>query len=62
MLPGLIGLAVGFGDLSVIPPILVVNALVLIVVVEMLRRQSTNAESAADGQAATGQHDGGTGA
>ncbi len=61
LLPGLIGLAVGFGDLSVIPPILVVNALVLIAVVEMLRRQSTNAGSAADSQAAMGQHDGGTG-
>jgi fucose permease len=61
LLPSLIGLAVGFGDLSVIPPILVVNALVLIAVVEMLRRQSANAASADHSQAAMVQHDGGTG-
>lgn len=60
LLPSLIGLAVGFRSLSVIPPILVVNALVLIAVVEMLRRQSTNAASAAGGQASMGRHDGGT--
>lgn len=49
LVPSLIGLAVGLGGLSVIPPILVVNALALIAVVEMLRIQSTNAESAAKG-------------
>ncbi len=45
LIPSLIGLAVGFGGLVVIPPILVVNSLALVAVVEMLRRQSANAES-----------------
>lgn len=61
LLPGLMGLAVGLVGLSVIPPILVVNALALIAVVEMLRRQSTNAQSTVGGQASTALPDGGSG-
>ena len=52
LLPSLIGLAVGLGGLSVIPPILVANALAMIGVVEMLRKQSAIAKSAADSQTA----------
>ena len=40
VLPGLIGFAVGRSSLAVIPPLLVINALVLWVTIEMLRRQS----------------------
>ena len=40
VLPGVIGFAVGRSGLAVIPPLLVINALVLWVTIEMLRRQS----------------------
>jgi fucose permease len=40
VLPGLIGFAVGRSGLAVIPPLLVINSLVLWVTIEMLRRQS----------------------
>jgi fucose permease len=40
VLPGGIGFAVGRSGLAVIPPLLVINALVLWVTIEMLRRQS----------------------
>ena len=43
VLPGLIGLVVGYGGLDVIPPLLVANALALWLAIEMLRRQSPRA-------------------
>jgi fucose permease len=47
VVPGLIGLAVGRAGLGVIPPLLVVNALVLWAAIEMLRRQSPEAARSA---------------
>ena len=41
LIPGLMGLAVGFADLAVLPPILVANSLVLLAAIEMLRRQTS---------------------
>ena len=46
LLPSMMGLAVGLIGLAVIPPILFVNAIALIVVVEILRKVSTDAEDA----------------
>lgn len=39
LLPGLMGLAIGLQGLSVLPPLLVFNALVLLAAIEMLHRQ-----------------------
>ena len=47
VLPGLIGLAVGSASLAVIPPLLVANAFVLWVAIEMLRRESPRAAAQA---------------
>jgi len=44
LLPGFMGLAVGLQSLSILPPLLVVNALVLLAAIEILRRYA-NAES-----------------
>ena len=52
ILPSLMGLAVGLVGLSVIPPLLVVNAIALLVVVEMLRKVSADAEATVDDGAA----------
>jgi fucose permease len=41
LLPGLMGIAVGLVGLAVLPPLLVVNSLVLLAAIEMLRRQPT---------------------
>jgi fucose permease len=41
LIPGLMGVAVGFTDLAVLPPILVANSLVLLAAIEMLRRQTS---------------------
>jgi len=44
LLPGFMGLAVGLQSLSILPPLLVVNALVLLAAIEILRKYA-NAES-----------------
>jgi fucose permease len=41
LLPGLMGLAVGLQSLSILPPLLVVNALVLLTAIEILRRYAS---------------------
>jgi fucose permease len=40
LLPGMMGFAVGLIGLDVIPPLLIINSLVLVAAVEILRKQS----------------------
>jgi fucose permease len=41
LLPGLMGFAVGLQGLSILPPLLVVNAVVLLAAIEILRRHES---------------------